>query len=85
MLCDNIIVGEKGQDVITSDISKALSEISYSLEDEEDDGKKNKPKPPPSNQIIEGRRRKVTVETNEKLKNQKERNEHQTVLKTKKL
>ena len=84
-MSDNVIVGEKGQDVITSDISKALSEISYSLEDEEDDGKKNKPRPPPSNQIIEGRRRKVTVETNEKLKNQKERTEHQTVLKTKKL
>jgi len=55
------------------------------LEDEEEDVKKNKPRPPPSSQIIEGRRRKVTVETNEKMKNQKERNEHQIHLKTKKL
>jgi ABC-type lipopolysaccharide export system ATPase subunit len=35
--------------------------------------------------VVEGRRRKVQEATNEKLKNQKERNEHQTILKKKKL
>ena len=55
------------------------------MEDEEEDGKKNKSKAPPSGQIVEGRRRKVMQETNEKMKNQKERNDHQTILKQKKL
>ena len=55
------------------------------MEEDEEEVKKNKSKPPPSSQIIEGKRRKVTVETNEKLKNQKERNEHQMLLKGKKL
>ena len=60
-MTDNIIVGEKSQEVITNEVSKTISEISYSLDDDEDEVKKNKSKPPPSSQIIEGRRRKVTV------------------------
>lgn len=77
---------EKGQEILTSEISKVLTEISYSLEEDEDEKKQSKQKTPPANSnIIEGRRRKVQDATNEKLKNQKERNEHQIVLKKKKL
>lgn len=68
---------------MTSEVSKNLSEISYSLEDEEE--VKKKPPPKTHSNIIEGSRRRVQEATAEKLKGQKERNEHQMVLKRQKL
>jgi hypothetical protein len=50
--------------VLTGDVSKSLTEISYSLE-EEDGGKKQKEaRPSGNNNIIEGKRRKVQEATN---------------------
>ncbi len=33
-LVDTVVVEEKGQDVVTGAVSKALSDISYSLDDD---------------------------------------------------
>ena len=68
---------------MTQKISKSLSDVSYSLEDEQE--VKKKPAPRATSNIIDGGRRRVQEATAQKLKNQQERNEHQIVLKRNKL
>jgi nucleosome binding factor SPN SPT16 subunit len=88
-LIDTVIVEEKGPEMLTASVSKSLADISYSLEDDEEEDNKKKSKNidlPEQSNIIEGsRRRRRNEVAQERLKSQKERNEHQKKLKLKKL